>query len=464
MSTLYFSKDTRLLSFLPIRERDLVLSKILQLYIYLVPLYLLIYIPAVVVSALNLHVGVLFVISSIIQCVAGAFVPLGFSVIFVALLTKLVNMSRSKTAIEVIGMVFGVAAAAGAQFLIIRTAAVDIGGGGSAGITTGGVAGELSAFIAGLLGKVPPAAWSARAFLPGGIPALAGSVSISALFLGVALLTVAKGFLTDVSGRNETRRRKSSHPGEARIQKPRKPLLALLRREWVVLSANSTFIFEGMAEVLIFPILVAVFAIVLPKGLARTALRALESAGIAELAVFGVLVMLSAINSVAATSISREGRSYAISLTLPVSAGKQVLSKLVFQLCLFFPAYLASMIVLTSVFQMPAIAVLYIAPGGAAYIALMFFLGFFIDLRRPLLNWTHPQQAMKQNMNTLAAMGLGVLVVALSVGAALLLLKLGIAQRTIGFILTGTAVAAATAIGRGVFKYAEDSYVRRLEM
>ena len=33
-----------------------------------------------------------------------------------------------------------------------------------------------------------------------------------------------------------------------------------------------------------------------------------------------------------------------------------------------------------------------------------------IDLMRPVLKWSHPQQAMKQNMNVLIGMGFGLLI------------------------------------------------------
>ncbi len=44
-------------------------------------------------------------------------------------------------------------------------------------------------------------------------------------------------------------------------------------------------------------------------------------------------------------------------------------------------------------------------PGGLAFQVVGFAAGMFLDLKRPLLKWTHPQQAMKNNTNALGAMG-----------------------------------------------------------
>ena len=63
-------------------------------------------------------------------------------------------------------------------------------------------------------------------------------------------------------------------------------------------------------------------------------------------------------------------------------------------------------------------------------------MGMIIDITRPLLTWTNPQQAMKQNLNVLIGMGIGTLYVG---GIGYLTFKL-INKVDINLIFTGLAI------------------------
>jgi ABC-2 type transport system permease protein len=71
--------------------------------------------------------------------------------------------------------------------------------------------------------------------------------------------------------------------------------------------------------------------------------------------------------------------------------------------------------------------------------ALVFFgsAGVLVDVHRPLLNWTHPQQAMKSNMNVLIVMGVDFLTIAVMVLVAVGLVVAGLAPWEIGVLIAG---------------------------
>jgi ABC-2 type transport system permease protein len=81
-----------------------------------------------------------------------------------------------------------------------------------------------------------------------------------------------------------------------------------------------------------------------------------------------------------------------------------------------------------------------------------------VDIRRPVLDWNHPQQAVKQNMNVLTGMGLAIVsvvgVAAPAVGTALL-------GASVWLVLAAAAVVAAIAaviVLRTVRRYADRRY------
>ena len=455
ISVLYYSRDTRLLMSLPVKGADIALAKGMQLYGYLLPIHLLMFIPAAAVSAGGIPLTIYFWTSVFIQSCIGPLIPIGLAVMFVAILMRVVNLSRARTAIEVIGMVIGIGIAVLIQFAVMRS----IGISGDPGEAVGNIAG----YVTLLIRRLPPLKWAALGFFHGGAGFLVLTTAVSILVFIGALFLIRKRFLLDVTARSEERvvlPKKRAH----NKLKRRSPIRALMGREWMILKSNSTFIFESIGEVLIFPILLFMFSVIVPNELRKSVFSVLSSVPYYQLLGFGALIMLTLINTVAATSLSREGKAFALSLSLPITPRQQVLSKLYFQLVLFYPVYLLNMLLLVYLMRLPVAVIAYLAPGGFGFILLVFYIGLFSDLRRPVLHWSHPRQAVKQNMNVLAAVGFGFLLASTSAGICYLLLKIGLSQYMAACVIAGLALIGGIGIRRPVLQYAKRSYLQRLEM
>ncbi len=62
-------------------------------------------------------------------------------------------------------------------------------------------------------------------------------------------------------------------------------------------------------------------------------------------------------------------------------------------------------------------------------------MGLLIDLRRPYLNWTHPQQAMNQNIHVLISMGSSFVYLAVLGGVGFLGMAMGLPFLVVGIII-----------------------------
>jgi hypothetical protein len=122
------------------------------------------------------------------------------------------------------------------------------------------------------------------------------------------------------------------------------------------------------------------------------------------------------------------------------------------------------MTILIIILKVPAGTALFIVPGGFGFIILGFLTGISVDLRRPVLTWSHPQQAIKQNLNVLVGMGLSIVVIGVHAGIAWLLLKAGMGTTMVGFSIALLALLFAALLFPGVIGYAEKSYGGRLEI
>jgi len=122
------------------------------------------------------------------------------------------------------------------------------------------------------------------------------------------------------------------------------------------------------------------------------------------LAAAAFMTICGSLNGVSSSTFSREGRQFWISRVIPVSPREQVSAK-------FLHSYLISVLGVVTA-SLVSVVILHLKAGilaKAIVLALtlaipLTALGMIIDLARPLLDWTNPQKAIKQNLNVLLAM------------------------------------------------------------
>lgn len=455
LSVLYFSRDTELLVSLPIKPFRIVLANVSVLYLYALPVALLLFIPAVVPSAALLTgsaTGILadvqFYLGAVVISLLLPLVPLALSVLLVTVIGRLFNVSRYRVAFEALGMVVAIVALVALQLLLSRTLSVDPGQEVNA---------AMRSLAETLRGAVPPAQLFSRAFLPDGLVWLAGAAVGSFGFGALTVALVQRGFVRQITEQGSVRTR--AHSG-APVDLPpvRSPMQALIRREMRLMTANSTFLFESVGELVIFPILLVIFSFSIPAEMMTELRPMITGSDLLIPALFGVLLLLAGINTMTAAGISREGKSFDLSLSIPVSGRRQAGAKLLTYLLLFGGAFVINAALAVSILRLQWwLAPLY-AVGALPFLVLIGSVTLFADVRRPLLDWSHPQQAVKQNVNVLIGMGLTVVSLALVGAPAVVALLAGSGPLVALFAAVAAAIAAAAVTLRGVLRYADRRY------
>ncbi|GEM_PF-2181416 len=481
LSVLYYSEDTAILIPLPLKTRDIITAKAMVIYLYLLPIHLVVFLPAVVVFARALRFSTGILVSTLSATLFGPLIPMALGLLFVFLISRAVNVARYKTAFELLGMVAGLFAILALQAFLSRAMNGNVG-------KTFASLNELPDIYSQLSRLLPPINWFSETFTTTGSPMYLYSILSSLILILAALLPLHATYMGDFSRRSESpakglkrggfrlvsalfqrvQREKAPPSGTlvtSKIPLPAKGLTAsLILKEWKILVSNSTFIFEAVGEVLLVPILLVIFKFVSPGNVIGTLNLFISQSSVSGLLVFGVLALMMALNGVAATSVSREGKSFYLSLALPISGRTHIVSKWLFQLLLFYPAYIMDTVLIYLLFSLPVSALFYIVPGGFFLITLAFSINIYFDLRRPILNWTHPQQAMKQNMNVLAGSASNIVAFGLIGFIGYLLVKSGVPSFMAGLVLLFIALFAAVVIFRLVTNYAEKRYQFELEV
>ena len=407
ISAFYFSSDLDVLIPLPVKPHWIILSKFTVIlaneFIFLAPPLLPLFIMFGILSHASISYWLLLTPIMLLLPV----IPLSISALLAVGLMRLVNLSRKKDALIIIGCLFLIVM----QFFIQIRVRGNAGGDSSEAI--------LKFFsdrnsLMNIIGRnFPPAVWASKALALGFSSSgplnwllLAGFSAL--LFYGLVLLS-KKMFYEGVIGLSEItakRRKISSREIERKVLAGRHPGRAIFWREVRLMNRTPMFLLNGILAVIIIPAVIIIAGIGNQKGSLAFLLNWLtKSSPLAVTLIAASFFLISGcLNGTASSTFSREGRQFWISKVIPVSWHRQILAKVLHSYLVSLLGITVAALVLLIGFKLrlrllgPALIL--------AMVASVFFtaVAMIIDLNRPLLNWTNPQRAIKQNLNVVIAM------------------------------------------------------------
>lgn len=216
----------------------------------------------------------------------------------------------------------------------------------------------------------------------------------------------------------------------------------LIVRDLEVIKGHSVFMIEVVGELFIPLILLGVYALTGVLGELEGMASLVANSPYLPYGLFLGVALLSSMTMLSSTSVSRQGPQFALDKVLPLTPSAFVKAKLVLHLLLVGVTNIVYLSLSLLFFKLSFIHLLWMAPLTLLVIFSIAAFGLAIDYKRPLLDWSIPQQAMKSNMNGLLGMGasLGVLVL---VGLALFVPMILIPSPALGI---GLAIIVATSL------------------
>ena len=447
LSAFYFSRDLEFLVSLPARPYEVIAAKfgVILVNEYLTVVFLVV--PAFIVYGVQAAkplaywplAGLVFLLLPVI--------PLALSGLLVMAMMRVVNVSRKKDFFLLAG---SLALITGVLFLQL-------------GLAGNRSPEELLKFftaadgLARLVGeKFPPCIWASRLLATGfrgrglGYLALFGGLSVTVLLL--LFWAAEKLFYRGLIGLSEmaARRKKLSAAAlAARFTRRHSAWAAILLREWKLMNRTPIFLLNGIVSVVLIPVMLFFMLRSSSDSAAAALLKLLASGDLTTVTLFAAafFVVCGCLNGTAASTFSREGRNFWISKVIPVAPGRQAMGKFLHSYIVAVLGILGGTLAARLVLGLGWKSVL---PAGLLALAAGAFLtaaNMAIDLSRPLLNWTSPQRAIKQNLNVLLAMALDAGIVFLFYRFFLLLRRAGLnGASLIAAMFTATVLAAALAI------------------
>ncbi|MBE3131604.1 MAG: hypothetical protein IMZ54_12940 [Acidobacteria bacterium] len=471
ISAFYFSRDLEMLIPLPLRPYEVMLSKFAVIVINEYLTVMAVVLPVVITFGVLAKGGAGYWVNAVLVYAALPIIPLAIVSVLVVAMMRFINVSRKKDILIL----------AGSILLIVASLALQVGLRRSQGQGPEASAQAVAAFFTSpdsLLNRVgakfPPSIWAAKAVAGGfsgeGLANLALLLGTSLALFAVIIVLAEKLFYRGLVGLSETtgkKRRLTRDEMSRRVSSGRRAGAAVFGREWRIMNRTPIFLLNGVLVVIIVPV---IFVLMATMGSGKggggggsdlsAILKTMTSANplYAILAAALFMTVCGSLNGTSASTFSREGAQFWISRVIPVAPREQATAK-------FLHSYLIAMLGVVTASVVAAI-VLHLktahlaAAAGLALVAgvLLTAVGMIIDLARPLLDWTNPQKAIKQNLNVLLAMlaDIGILTALFFGVRALIKAKLG-ANVVLGVLFVGLAALAAISY-KILLKFADKRY------
>jgi ABC-2 type transport system permease protein len=404
LSVFYFSNDLDILVPLPLKEKYILAAKFMTVNITEYIPALFVFVPAIIAYNQAVTISVVGWLSTVVVFLLLPVIPLALMGIIAVTMMRGLNRKHRDVSIVVASLVL-VGAILYFQYFIQSAVVRDV---------------DIEALIQNQVDVVrlmgvffPPSIWATRAISQAGTVSgllnMGYLVLASALSMALFLAVGEKNFYGGLVGGAEKDRKGVLFNERVLARKAIQSSVfsALLAREWRLFIRVPIWVLNGFFSIILIPLLMFFPAMTMGRSIPELAAMvhfAPNGLLLGMLVVAALIAGLGSLNTLASTSVSREGKHLWLSRSLPVSPSQQVMAKLAH-------AALGSLI---SAVPVSVTFALVIAPGaeyvlGAVLLGIVFgatpqILGLLFDLWRPFLTWTNPQHAVKNNLNAIFPM------------------------------------------------------------
>lgn len=418
MSVFYFSSDIDNLLVLPVKPWIILMSKFTIVLIYEYFTEFIILVPVMGAFGIKSSAGLLYYIYSIIIFFTLPIIPL----IIAALITILImrfsgftrNKDRFKTIAQMCILIFVVS---------INLISQKLGKGISSGE-------DMAKFLTSGNNSILQSSSKLFINIKYAVESLINSTTINgisnmilylliiAVFLVLFVVFSETFYIKGVIGMTQiqAKRKILSSSEIAKQSTKRSKMLTYTIKELNILFRTPVYFMNCVVMNFIWP-LFFIIPIISQKDLLKnlkythnylnTIISNNVTLGILVSVVFGISIMLSMINPIASTAISREGKNIFVNKFIPMNYKKQLLSKVLAAFIINFSGIMLIILLITIIITPPLPLVAVVILLSVIGTVFSIFLGIFIDLNYPKLNWDNEQRAVKQNFNVIISMLVG---------------------------------------------------------
>lgn len=418
ISVMYHADDVEQLKYLPLRPYHILGAKFITLIVYEYIFESFILLPVLVAYGIKSGAGAAYIAYSVILFLITPIIALSMASVLVMIVMRFTSFGKNKQVFRFVGGILAMALAIGFNIFV-----------------QGSVSSISDAQMAqALMNSTLPETFGS--LFPGigfASRALVDSASLSGLWnlllfvlcsAGAVAVFMAAGqlfYLKGVSGITESAAKRKAIKDLGRETEGASSVRTYFKKEMRLLFRSPIAFMNCVLMTFIWPVLIViVFMSGGTKMRMMTEMISTMDEGLLVAIIIGANAFIASSNGITSTAISREGTSLYFMKYIPMSMHKQLLAKnitgMVFSgISVLLMAGLAMFLGASAAVAAASLIV------GLVVMAATSYAGLLIDVGNPKLQWVNEQQAIKQNVNVILHMLVGVLFGAIAIVPAVLL-------------------------------------------
>ncbi|MDP4178243.1 MAG: ABC transporter permease [Bacillota bacterium] len=414
MSTYYFSQDVEQLLPLPLRPYEILLSKFMVVLVYELLTDIFFLAPLLITYGIVIKMGAVYYLYAVIIYFTLPIIPLIIDSLVIMIIMRFTNLGKHKDILKVVAGALGIAFGVGMQIV---------------GNIAGRNAVNSNMSMDEILRKTNSLADSVTKIYPSSkivVNSLINSNNIQGiynmvLYIGITVLLIyimrfigEEFYFKGVIGINQSSssRKKVSEKEIKASTIQNSSLKSYVLKELKLIIRTPAYFLNCVLINLIMPLFfIGPFLSSRDKISKSINMGNLianpKMSSIVLTAAFAFIVFISAMNPAACTSISREGKNLFTTKYMPISYKTQILGKILSAVILNVLGIVILLVAAVGVANVPILECILILITGILGIFFNAFIGIFIDLNYPKLQWDDEQRAVKQNLNVFISMIIG---------------------------------------------------------
>lgn len=257
---------------------------------------------------------------------------------------------------------------------------------------------------------------------------------INAASVAVVLLLSSKMYIKAVTGLNNSQGKMQKNAGSLldRKIKSSSQFAAYFKKELLILVRTPAYLSNCVAINLIWPVFIYLFIILQSQsnflGSYLDRLNSGDNSAVLTLilVVFGVSVILTALNCIASSAITREGNHFEIMKYLPIDLMTQINSKALVSIAISGTGLIIYIISAFIVLGVNPVLIAYSVVLSLFSVIFTAYLGIYLDTMNPKLVWEDEINALRGNYHVFYNMALALIITAGICAATKLLFNFGI--------------------------------------
>ena len=390
VSIFFYSRDIQFLSALPLKEEEIVFSKLSTVYFYLLLIATIVMGPALYVFGMNMAVSIFYIIKALAVLLLVPLLPMLIAAVFVMLMSSFLVNSSHRNLFSLLSNFILIGAIISVQVIVNRYTS------DPEQIRSLVEGGEGLLNILGM--RFPPSIWMTKMFV--------GSFIDTILFLGLNLILIY--ILMKLSKLFYRKAILSlQHGGKASgkiTYKSQSMNYQLIKRHFLIIFKEPTFLMNTLFT-LILPLVL--FVVMSFTGeISKGVLNSPQLVPYHSLIFIIIIVSPVIVSNIGSTIITREGKSFWQTKVLPISFKENIKARIQATVLLTAVGSILMGLFALYLLDLSIKSILIGSVFGIAVILFFSVIDLIINIYRPFLNWNNPTAAVKNNLNVMIALGL----------------------------------------------------------